>query len=105
MFESGNFFTSNKGVEMSIDRQTRPLARSDITVQVIGDEVMLYDSDNEKIHVLNHSAYAIWQMCNGENSLADMCEQLTVQYADASLDLIDDIQATIDGFIQKGLLI
>jgi len=92
-------------VEMSIDRQARLLARSDITVQVIGDEVMLYDSGNEKIHVLNHSAYAIWKMCNGENSLADMYEQLTLQYADAGLDLVDDIQVTIDGFIQKGLLI
>ena len=91
---------------MSIDRQTRPLARSDITVQVIGDEVMLYDSDNEKIHVLNHSAYAIWQLCNGENSLVDMCEKLIAKYEDSNLDLVDDdIQATIDGFIQKGLLI
>lgn len=90
---------------MGIDRQARPLARRDITVQVIGDEVMLYDSDNEKIHVLNHSAYAIWQLCNGENSRADMCEQLTVQYADSSHDFVDDIQATIDEFIQKGLLI
>jgi hypothetical protein len=90
---------------MSIDRQARPLARSDITVQLIGDEIMLYDSDNEKIHVLNHSAYAIWQLCNGENSLADMCKQLAVRYADSSLDLIDDIQSTIDEFIQKGLLI
>jgi len=90
---------------MHIDRQARPLVRSDIAVQVIGDEVMLYDSDNEKIHVLNHSAYAIWQLCNGENSLVDMCEQLAAQYEDSSLDLVDDIQTTIDGFIQKGLLI
>jgi hypothetical protein len=90
---------------MSIDRQTRPLARSDITVQVIGDEVMLYDSDNEKIHILNHSAYAIWQLCNGENSLVDMCEKLIAKYEDSNLDLVDDIQVTIDGFIQKGLLI
>jgi hypothetical protein len=90
---------------MSIDRQARPLARNDITVQVIGDEVMLYDSGNEKIHVLNHSAYAIWQLCNGANSLEDMGKQLTVQYDDSSLDLIDDIQATINEFIKKGLLI
>ena len=90
---------------MSIDSQARPLVRSDITVQEIGDEVMLYDSDNEKMHVLNHSAYAIWQLCNGENTLVDMREQLAARYDDASLDLIDDIQTTIDGFIQKGLLI
>jgi hypothetical protein len=90
---------------MSIDRETRPLARTDIAVQEIGDEVMLYDSGNEKIHVLNHSAYAIWQMCNGKNSLVDMCEQLAVQYEDSSLNLFDDVQATLDGFMQKGLLI
>ena len=37
---------------MAVETPTRPEARSDIHVQDIGDEVMLYDSAGEKIHVL-----------------------------------------------------
>ncbi len=90
---------------MSIDEHNRPMVRSDITVQVIGEEVMLYDSVGEKIHVLNHSAYAIWKLCNGENTLEDMRKTLSALYPDASSEVADDIQASIDGFRQKMLLV
>lgn len=91
--------------EMSFDSQTRPLSRNDITVQVIGVEVMLYDSDNEKIHVLNHSAYAIWKLCTGENTPEDMYDILSAQYPDARLNLFNDIRETLETFRQKMLFI
>ena len=90
---------------MSVDEHNRPMVRSEITVQVIGEEVMLYDSVGEKIHVLNHSAYAIWKLCNGENTLEDMRKTLSAQYPDASSEVADDIQASIDVFRQKMLLV
>lgn len=90
---------------MSANTQKGPCARRDITVQDIGDEVMLHDSVNEKIHVLNHSAYAIWKLCNGENTLEDICRQISTRYPDAGSDLIADIHATIEGLKEKMLLI
>ena len=90
---------------MSADGQERPRARQDITVQDIGDEVMLHDSANEKIHVLNHSAYAIWELCNGENTLEDICAQMSTMYPSAGPDLIADIQATIEGLKERMLFI
>jgi hypothetical protein len=91
--------------DMSIDREKLPLARNDITVQVIGDEVMLYDGGSDTIHVLNHSAYAVWKLCNGENTREDMFEKLSAQYPDAGLDLAGDIQETLQDFRLKLLLI
>lgn len=90
---------------MSIDGKIRPLARKDITVQEIGEEVMLYDSISEKIHVLNHSAYAVWKLCTGENTPQDMYQILTAQYPDAGGNLIDDIRETLEDFRQKMLFI
>jgi len=90
---------------MSIDRQKLPLARKDITVQVISDEVMLYDGCSDVIHVLNHSAYAVWKLCNGENTCEDMFEKLSAEYPDAGLDLARDIQETLQDFRQKMLFI
>ena len=80
-------------------------ARSDITIQKVGDETMLYDRDGEKIHVLNHSAYSIWKLCDGHNTIEDICERMTVQYPDAGPSLIDDIQATIEQLESKMLLV
>jgi len=90
---------------MSTDMLQTPCARSDITVQEIGAEVMLYDGVNEKIHVLNHSAYAIWKICNGENNLEDIHAQMSAQYPDARENLIADIQATIKELKEKNFFV
>jgi hypothetical protein len=91
--------------DMNIDRQKLPLARKEITVQVIGEEVMLYDGGSDTIHVLNHSAYAVWNLCNGENTPEDMFQKLSAHYPDAGNKLSDDIQETLRDFRQKLLLV
>jgi hypothetical protein len=90
---------------MHNDKNARPEARSDISAQAIGDEVMLYDSAGEKIHVLNHSAQAIWKLCNGRNTLDDIRREMACMYPDAGSDLIDDISSIVAEFIRKGLLV
>jgi hypothetical protein len=94
-----------EGAVMTNDSLKKPLAREDVTVQVIGDEVMLYDNSSEKIHVLNHSAYAIWKLCDGSHTTEDIRVQLVDQYPDAETDVVDDIQLIIADFIKKSLLI
>lgn len=90
---------------MKNDTYARPKARSDLSVQAIGDEVMLYDSAGEKIHVLNHSAQAIWKLCNGTNTLEDICREMSLAYPDAGDVIFDDICSIIEEFKKKGLLI
>jgi len=90
---------------MSIDREKQPLARNNITLQVIGEEVMLYDGGSDTIHVLNHSAYAVWKLCNGENTREDMFKKLSAQYPDAGTELSDDIQEALQDFRLKLLLV
>ncbi len=90
---------------MSNDTYARPEARGDISAQAIGDEVMLYDSDGEKIHVLNHSAHAIWKLCNGRNTLEDIRREMALQYPDSESGLTDDISLALTEFKRKGLLI
>ena len=82
----------------------RPAARSDISVQAIGDEVMIYDSAGERIHVLNHSAQAIWKLCDGTNTLEDICREISRVYPDAGDVIFDDICSIIKEFKKKGLL-
>ncbi len=98
--------TDNKqGEEMSLNVDERLTARSNITVQVIGEEVMLHDGDNDTIHVLNHSAYAVWKLCDGENTFEEILKKLAVQYPDAGPGFADDIREIIQDFSQKMLLV
>jgi hypothetical protein len=51
---------------------TAPQKRADLVIKELGDELMLYDEINEKIHVLNHTAYLIWSFCDGCHTLKDI---------------------------------
>lgn len=90
---------------MNNDSTRKPLARTDITVQEMGNEVMLYDSSGEKIHVLNLSAFAIWKLCTGSHTVAEIIEQMAACYPDASVDLENDIEMILADFMKKGLLV
>jgi hypothetical protein len=97
--------TGNQGAGMSFDRVQYPLVRDDITVQEIGQEVMLHDTDNGSVHVINLSAYAVWKLCNGKNTPENMFEKLSAEYPDAGPGLLGDIQEILKSFRKKMLLV
>ena len=72
----------------------------------LGDEVMLYDAANEKIHVLNHTAYLIWNFCDGYHTIKDIEEEMNKNFPAIEYgDVLKDIRATIDDFNKNKLLI
>jgi RecG-like helicase len=86
--------------------EDKPKKREDIESQVLGDEIMLYDSVNEKIHVLNHTAYFIWQLCDGNHSLQDINKSMNSHFPEKSnLVILNDLKQTINDFCHKKLLI
>lgn len=53
-----------------------PLARSnDLIVEELGDEVLIYDTQNERGHSLSPEAARVWRACNGKTT----AERLSVQ--------------------------
>lgn len=47
---------------------------SDIVVQQLEDEVMIYDLSDNKAFCLNKTSAVIWQACNGQRSIAEIAE-------------------------------
>jgi hypothetical protein len=87
------------------DLDKKPQKRDDIASQELGDEVMLYDSVNEQVHVLNHTAYFIWKLCDGNNTLQDIRKKMISQFTEISDSaIINDIQSVINDFLLKKLL-
>jgi len=50
-----------------------PTARkTGLVVQEVPDEVLVYDLETNKAHCLNKTAAAVWQSCDGKNSISDI---------------------------------
>jgi hypothetical protein len=71
---------------MRIDDQTAPKARREgILVQELSEEILVYDLENHKAHCLNKTAAAVWEHCDGKNSVQDI-----------ALALANDLNAKAD---------
>jgi hypothetical protein len=54
-----------------------PQAREDgLLVQEVGDEIVVYDRKQDRIHALNLSAALIWRHCDGQTSITEMATLL-----------------------------
>jgi hypothetical protein len=83
----------------------KPSKRIDLTIKELGDDVMFYDAANEKVHVLNHTAYLIWKLCDGKHTFKDIEEKMVNNFPSIEhSELLDDIEATIEEFSKNKLL-
>ena len=58
-----------------------PLARtSDIFVENLPEEVILYDKSNNKVHCLNKTAVAIWESCDGTRTVDDLAHIVEAKF-------------------------
>lgn len=54
-------------------------ARKDLLLRELSDEVILYDKTTHRAHCLNHSAAAVWKLCDGNNRVADIARLLELE--------------------------
>lgn len=58
-----------------MNNSKKPLARNEgLIIQELPDEVLVYDSANDKAHCLNQTAALIWQHCDGKTQIADIAK-------------------------------
>jgi hypothetical protein len=50
----------------------RPLRKDGVTLHRAHGEITLYDPDEDMIHVVNSTAAAIWELCDGETDDSEM---------------------------------
>lgn len=84
---------------------SKPKRKPDIVMKDIGHEVILYSSQQEGIHILNPTARFIWELCDGEHTLAEMEQALRANFSiSPDYNVIEDIQNILDVFDTKELL-
>ena len=81
-----------------------PQRRTDIAVETTPDEARLIDPDSGEIHVLNASAFAIWELCDGQTEPTVMAEALAELTQLDPSEAIQQVRGTIDLLRGKGLV-
>src|SRR6185437_470263 len=66
-----------------------PIARkTDLTVEDLPSETVVYDHKRHRIHCLNRSTSFIWQRCDGRTRIEDMAAHLPEAGLPADLDIV-----------------
>jgi hypothetical protein len=83
----------------------RPIKKEDVHARKLGDEWLLYDSDGEKLHILNPTAEYVWRLCDGNHDIeaikAKMCETYDIR---DHQKLDNDLREILEKFNQIGVL-
>lgn len=71
----------------------------------LGNDLMLYDQKNDKVHVLNETGALIWELLDGKNSLFDIENIFTRKFpSTAQEEFTKDIHEVIEKLLSEGLI-
>lgn len=82
-----------------------PARVSGIEEQSAGDELVLYDLRAGRLHHLNSTAAAIWRLCDGTVSPAQIVASMTRQFAVPETNQPEsDLEALLQEWMRAGLI-
>jgi hypothetical protein len=90
------------------DGSSRPVRREGADAVALDDNVALYDDVGQLLIMLNSSAAAIWELCDGTTTLDDMMRELADRHeadaADAGV-IGRDVRQTVCKLAELGLVV
>ncbi len=94
-----------KDLGQSASTSQRPVAYQHLRVEETGAEAIVFDSERRVYHLLNATAYGIFQACSGSNTIGDIATALRFQFVapNASV-IIEDVATTVRELHEKRLI-
>ena len=89
---------------MNAIRHSRPLRAEGVTLRRSADEVMLYDPVQDRIHMLNDTAAAIWDLCDGQTDPEEMVGAICLLTGLPPAVVEEDVARLLYGFFDAGLI-
>jgi Coenzyme PQQ synthesis protein D (PqqD) len=89
------------------DGGSRPQRRAGATAVELDDNVALYDEVGQLLIMLNSSAAAVWQCCDGSTTLDAMVRRLAEAHhadADVAHAIGEDVRLTVRKLAELGLV-
>ena len=72
--------------------------------RLVDGELVLYDPDEQRLHVLNPTAGLIWRLCDGKHRESDLVATLADRYPRDRSAIEEDVPRIIERFRTEGLL-
>ena len=89
-----------------MDPDSTPVQRSGLKENLTGQELFIYDAQDQELTVLNRSAIMIWSMCDRTHNLAQMLDVLSTIYPDADANVLrDDTLLCLTSFAEQELIV
>lgn len=76
--------------------------RSDLIVQQMEQEIVVYDSVGDKANVLNVTAAAVWQACDGQRTVSEIAALVSRELGSPVNEAV--VYYTLDQLAKKNLL-
>lgn len=83
----------------------RPVRREGAAAVVLDDNVALYDDVGQLLIMLNSSAAAIWECCDGTITVDDMVRELSAAHPDDAAVIDEDVRQTVRKLVELGLVV
>jgi Coenzyme PQQ synthesis protein D (PqqD) len=81
-----------------------PARRAAVSTVPLDDNVALYDDVGQLLILLNRTAAAVWERCDGVATLGDVVDSLARAHAETLGTVHDDVVATVRKLCDLGLL-
>lgn len=85
-------------------RPGRPLRRSEVWLREAPGEIAIYNPRDGGVHLLNETALAIWQLCDGETEPAEMVDAICELSKLPHEVVEEDVSRILSEFEAAGLL-
>lgn len=84
--------------------EARPLRRPGMWLRQAEDEIAVYDREGGRIHLMNDTALAIWDLCDGETTADEMVAAICELFHMHRDVVSEDVTRTLQEFDQAGLV-
>ena len=82
-----------------------PARREGASTVELDDNVAVYDDVGQLLILLNTSAAAVWEHCDGTTTVDDMVRALAAAHPDDAADIGEDVRQTVRKLVELGLVV
>lgn len=106
----GTFMTCCIAVNMKMQKYThtkkeeKVLKREEVLCKELEGEGILFNPQNEAVHVLNKTALAIWKLCDGKFDVQEIATEIATTFEGDECDIFNDVRKCIADFRKQQLL-
>lgn len=102
---------SDDSTENAVDQEPQwphagslPMARADLSAVPLDDNVAIYDEVGRTLVMLNSSAAAVLERCDGATPFADMVAELAQEHGEDASGISEDVWRTVRKLASMGLV-